>query len=244
MVARGDLGMEVPLEKVGVFQKQMIAKCNEAGKPVITATQMLESMIYNSRPTRAEVTDVLNAVLDGTDAVMLSGETANGDFPIEAVQTQSRICQAAEEAFDYPVFQLKLRNTLKTKLPDVFQETIASLAVQAAEGVKATLIFVITESGAMARRVSKYAPRCPILGVTWNEQVARQLLLSRGCLPFLVIRPPVDEKDMTRVVRKAIHWKIISPGDKVVLVFGKTGIHNIHNSLRLIEANDSDSLIG
>jgi len=244
MVARGDLGMEVPLERVGIYQKQMIAKCNEVGKPVITATQMLESMITNSRPTRAEVTDVLNAVLDGTDAVMLSGETANGDFPMESVQTQSKICQVADEVFNYPEFHERIRHATKLNgLDSAFQESIASLAVQASEDVRASLIFVITESGTMARRVSKYRPKCPILGVTWDERVGRQLLLSRGCLPFLVTKPPTDEKDLTRVVRKAIQWKIISPGDKVILVFGKTGIYNIHNTLRLIEARDSDNLI-
>lgn len=196
MVARGDLGMEIPTEKIFLAQKMMIQKCNYAGKPVITATQMLESMIKNPRPTRAEATDVANAVLDGTDCVMLSGETAAGSFPVEAVKVMTKICKEAEASLDY---YSMFKNILKqTAMPMSPLESLASSAVRTAHKVHASLIVVLTRGGSTARLVAKYRPLVPVLTVavpvlttdslTWtcsNEAPARQCLITRGLIPLL-----------------------------------------------------------
>ena len=196
MVARGDLGMEIPTEKIFLAQKLMIQKCNLAGKPVVTATQMLESMTKNPRPTRAEATDVANAVLDGTDCVMLSGETAAGAYPIQAVQVMAKICREAEASIDY--FALFKAIMKRTPLPMTPLESLASSAVRTAHKVHASLIVVLTRGGATARLVAKYRPTIPVLTVvvpvlttdnlTWqcsSEAPARQCLLSRGLVPIL-----------------------------------------------------------
>jgi pyruvate kinase len=196
MVARGDLGMEIPTEKIFLAQKMMIQKCNYAGKPVITATQMLESMIKNPRPTRAEATDVANAVLDGTDCVMLSGETAAGSFPVDAVKVMTKICREAEASLDYYAM---FKNILKqTPVPMSPLESLASSAVRTAHKVHASLIVVLTRGGSTARLVAKYRPVVPVLTVavpvlttdalTWEcsgEAPARQCLITRGLLPLL-----------------------------------------------------------
>jgi pyruvate kinase len=163
MVARGDLGMEIPTEKIFLAQKMMIYKCNSAGKPVVTATQMLESMIKSPRPTRAEATDVANAVLDGTDCVMLSGETANGLYPDTAVAVMSRICQEAEASLDYAAIFKELMKSVP--LPMSPLESLASSAVRTANKVRATLIIVLTRGGTTAKLVAKYRPYVPILSV-------------------------------------------------------------------------------
>jgi pyruvate kinase len=196
MVARGDLGMEIPTEKIFLAQKMMIQKCNYAGKPVITATQMLESMIKNPRPTRAEATDVANAVLDGTDCVMLSGETAAGSFPVEAVLVMTKICREAEASLDYYAM---FKNILKqAPMPMSPLESLASSAVRTAHKVHASLVVVLTRGGSTARLVAKYRPLVPVLTVavpvlttdslTWTcsgEAPARQCLITRGLLPVL-----------------------------------------------------------
>ncbi|KAF5833151.1 pyruvate kinase [Dunaliella salina] len=196
MVARGDLGMEIPTEKIFLAQKMMIQKCNYQGKPVITATQMLESMIKNPRPTRAEATDVANAVLDGTDCVMLSGETAAGSFPVEAVKVMTKICREGEASLDYYAM---FKNILKqAPMPMSPLESLASSAVRTAHKVHASLIVVLTRGGSTARLVAKYRPLVPVLTVavpvlttdslTWScsgESPARQCLVTRGLLPLL-----------------------------------------------------------
>lgn len=196
MVARGDLGMEIPTEKIFLAQKMMIQKCNMKGKPVVTATQMLESMIKNPRPTRAEATDVANAVLDGTDCVMLSGETAAGNFPVEAVKIMARICREAEASLDY--YSLFKAIMKQAPVPMSPLESLASSAVRTAHKVNASLIIVLTRGGSTSRLVAKYRPSMPVLSVavpflttddlTWScsgEAPARQTLITRGVIPML-----------------------------------------------------------
>ncbi|CAN1341916.1 Pyruvate kinase, cytosolic isozyme, partial [Linum perenne] len=196
MVARGDLGMEIPVEKMFLAQKTMIRKANIQGKPVVTATQMLESMIKSPRPTRAEATDVANAVLDGTDCVMLSGETAAGAYPELAVQTMARICIESESSIDYgDVFKRTMKNV---PLPLSPLESLAASAVRTAKHINAALILVLTKGGSTARLLSKYRPHVPILSVVvpeigtdsfeWtcsDESPARHGLISWGVIPVL-----------------------------------------------------------
>ncbi|CAN1294692.1 Pyruvate kinase, cytosolic isozyme [Linum perenne] len=196
MVARGDLGMEIPIEKIFLAQKVMIYKCNIQGKPVVTATQMLESMIKSPRPTRAEATDVANAVLDGTDCVMLSGETAAGAYPELAVRTMAKICLEAESTLDYgDVFKRIMQHSPVPMSP---LESLASSAVRTANSARATLILVLTRGGSTAKLVAKYRPGMPILSVVvpeiktdsfdWScsdEAPARHSLIFRGLVPVL-----------------------------------------------------------
>ena len=177
MVARGDLGVEIPTEEIPVVQKLMIKKCNEAGKPVITATQMLDSMIRNPRPTRAEVTDVANAIYDGTDAIMLSGETAAGKYPVEAVKTMATIAKRAEET-------MRNRRTKINKSKNV-TDAISYATCTTAMDLDAKAILSSTASGHTARMVSKFRPDCPIIATTSDESVRRQLSLTWGVLPVM-----------------------------------------------------------
>ena len=191
MVARGDLGMEIRMEQLFLAQKRMIKRCNEAGKPVITATQMLESMTGAPRPTRAEATDVANAILDGTDCVMLSGETAAGDYPLEAVSCMADICREAEAYIDSAaVFQQLLAHQ---SVPMNILESLASSSVRSAQKVGAKLIVTLAKSGNTSRLIAKYRPDCPVLSVCVNmeenthdpENTARRMLASRGLKPMI-----------------------------------------------------------
>ncbi|KAL1207955.1 Pyruvate kinase, cytosolic isozyme [Cardamine amara subsp. amara] len=192
MVARGDLGMEIPIEKMFLAQKTMIQRANALGKPVVTATQMLESMIISPRPTRAEATDVANAVLDGTDCVMLSGETAAGAHPETAVLTMSRICKEAEDFIDYDTLQKKTLGIVSLPLSPI--ESLAASAVSTARSVCASAIVVLTKGGYTAELVAKYRPSVPILSVIVPEiargdesvvHVARRGLIYRGIIPVM-----------------------------------------------------------
>ncbi|KAI8976981.1 pyruvate kinase [Pilobolus umbonatus] len=240
MIARGDMGIEIPCERVFVAQKMMIAKCNLVGKPVACATQMLESMTYNPRPTRAEVSDVANAVLDGSDLVMLSGETAKGAYPIQAVTTMAATCKLAESVICYTPLFNQLR--VLTPWPTDTTETVACAAVSAAAEQNAGAILVLSKSGHSARLASKYRPSQPILLVTREQQTARQSHLHRGVFPF-VYRENVASK-WDEDVEARIRWGIqqgkneglIKSNDPVVIVQGwKGGLGNT-NTVRVLIA--------
>ncbi|KAG9314278.1 pyruvate kinase [Chiua virens] len=238
MVARGDLGIEIPASQVFLAQKMMIAKCNISGKPVIVATQMLE---YNPRPTRAEVSDVANAVLDGADCVMLSGETAKGSYPVESVLMMAETCLLAEAAICYP----PLYDELKTIQPRPTEtvETVAIAAVAAASEQNASAILVLSTSGNTARLISKYRPLVPIITVTRNEQTARQIHLHRGCYPFWYPEPrgiPEGQwqKDVDNRIRfglkNALELNIIKTGTTIIAVQGWKGGLGHTNTLRIL----------
>jgi len=222
MVARGDLGMEVPPEKVTIAQKMMIARCNWSGTPVITATQMLESMVNLPRPTRAEASDVTNAVLDGTDAVMLSGETAAGKFPCEAVTFMRKICQTAESLIDCS----GMYSSMRVRVLQEFQhmpspESVCSAAVKATIDSICTLIVVLTETGTTARLVAKYRPYVPILAITASGTTLRQLLLVRGVVPIMTASFVGTDAVVQKALTYAKDENMVKPGDSVVAVHGQ-----------------------
>ncbi|KIM48308.1 hypothetical protein M413DRAFT_440024 [Hebeloma cylindrosporum] len=241
MVARGDLGIEIPASQVFLAQKMMIAKCNIVGKPVIVATQMLESMTYNPRPTRAEVSDVANAVLDGADCVMLSGETAKGNYPIESVLMMAETCLLAEAAICYPPLFDDIRSIQPR--PTETAETVAIAAVAAASEQGATAILVLSTSGETARLISKYRPAVPIITVTRNQQTSRQIHLHRGCYPFWYPEPRGIENHQWQTdvdnrirfgLRNALALNIITPGSTIIAVQGWKGGLGHTNTLRVL----------
>lgn len=215
MVARGDLGIETSPETVPVIQKTIIAKCNQAGVPVITATQMLESMIHSPRPTRAEASDVANAVLDGTDAVMLSGETAIGMYPVEAVRTMACIAETAERCLPL--------TARAPRQPHVVAEAVAHAAVDLATLLEAKAILAPTVSGYTARLLSRLRPRCPILAVTPNPIVQRQLALHWGIEPLLSPRAADTDSMIAEAVRVAQEHGYVRQGELVVITAGTAG---------------------
>uniref|UniRef100_A0A224XHX8 Pyruvate kinase n=1 Tax=Panstrongylus lignarius TaxID=156445 RepID=A0A224XHX8_9HEMI len=238
MVARGDLGIEIPTEKVFLAQKSIIAKCNKAGKPAICATQMLESMIKKPRPTRAESSDVANAILDGADCVMLSGETAKGDYPLECVKTMASICKEAEAA----IWHKELFSNLVSKaIPPIdATHSIAIAAVEASAKALAAAILVITTTGRSAHLIAKYRPRCPIIAVTRHIQVARQAHLYRAILPIYYDKDPLQDwlKDIdARIIFGLMIGEskgFIKRGDPVVVVTGWKKGSGYTNTMRII----------
>ncbi|KAA0146945.1 hypothetical protein FNF31_07675 [Cafeteria roenbergensis] len=226
MVARGDLGMEIPTEKVFLAQKMMIAACNHAGKTAITATQMLESMIKNPRPTRAEAADVANAVLDGTDAVMLSGESAAGKFPLEAVTVMSRICVEAERVLGYSRFDTAMRWAGLSDDDEGVPESIASSAVKTAGDLGARAIIVCSQTGGTARLVAKYRAPQAILVLTADDQISRQVTgLTRGARAINVGSMLGTDALLLRAVEQLREDGIVDTGDRVVAVHGMIEAH-------------------
>jgi pyruvate kinase len=221
MVARGDLGMEIPPEKVFLAQKMMIAKCNLAGKPVITATQMLESMVTMPRPTRAEASDVANAVLDGTDCVMLSGETAAGSFPVNAVSIMRRICEEAESVLDHNGLYLNIRMGMLKLGPMSSAESICSSAVKSTVDSNCPLIIALTETGSTALSIAKYKPKATILAITASETTVRQLLVIRGVVPMLTASFVGTDSVIQKALTRAKSEGMVQSGDTVVAVHGQ-----------------------
>lgn len=216
MVARGDLGVEIPLQEVPVVQKEIIRKCNRVGKPVIVATQMLESMVDSIRPTRAEVSDVANAIFDGTDAVMLSGETAIGKYPVEAVKVMAGIAVEAETALPYERFLLEKAEYVQTQTDDAISYAACSLSQQ----LGAAGIVAYTSSGSTALRVSKYRPRAPILALTPNADVARRMVLSWGVTPYLASETESVDKMFSEAVHLALGTGIAGKGQLLIITAG------------------------
>jgi pyruvate kinase len=215
MVARGDLGVETPIEKIPNVQKKLIRKANASGKPVITATQMLRSMVDHTQPTRAEVTDVVNAIYDGTDAVMLSEETAIGQFPVESFQMMAKIAQSAEEEFPHPLF---LRGERDEGMN--LQQAITYASSLIAEEVGAKVIITPTESGSTARWVSKLRPRQPILALSRHLSTIRRLNLCWGVYPVLVSDWKDTDEMLERSKRMPKELGMASKGDKIVIIAG------------------------
>jgi pyruvate kinase len=241
MIARGDLGMEIPPEKVFLAQKIMIGKCNLAGKICVTATQMLESMTGNPRPTRAEASDVANAVLDGSDVVMLSGETAGGNFPLNAVATMRRICEEAENAIEYSLLYRNMRDrvTFSADAAEVsVPESICSSAVKASIDCNAKLILALTETGRTAHLVAKYRPSVPILALSATEGSVKQLTLDRGVLPLQVQSFQGTDSVLKSAMETAKNLGLIKTGDTVICVHGvKEEVSGSSNLLKIITAS-------
>lgn len=230
MVARGDLGVEIHAEEIPLIQKMLIDKANKAGKPVITATQMLDSMIRNPRPTRAEVTDIANSIIDGTDAIMLSGETAAGKYPIEAVAMMATIAQRTEVALDYKKFLTKSYDASG----NIVANAISHASCTTAADLEAAAIVTPTHSGSTARMVSKFRPKAPIIAVTTNDSVCRQLSLSFGVYPLLV-----DAMDNTDIliensVNTAVENGYVKSGDLIVITAGiPSGVAGTTNLIKV-----------
>ncbi|MEK7163083.1 MAG: pyruvate kinase [Patescibacteria group bacterium] len=226
MVARGDLAVEVPAEHVPILQKMIIKKCNDIGKPVITATQMLSSMVNNYSPTRAEVNDVANAILDGTDAIMLSEETTIGNYPVKVVETMTRISRHIEEHFDYEEI---LRH--KHLLPKSISDSISFSVVSVAHNIDAKVIVALTETGHTARMIARYKPKQPILTLTANEKTFRQMALSFGCRSRLIENFNRISIMIEEAKKLSVKYKMAKAGDKIVIAagvpFGKSGTTNL-----------------
>ena len=216
MVARGDLGVEIPAEEVPLVQKDLIKKCNAFGKPVITATQMLDSMQRNPRPTRAEASDVANAIFDGTDAIMLSGETAAGNYPVESVQTMHNIASRAESALDHKKLLSAQSQNSEYTLTDAIGQSVAHTALN----LDVNAIISATESGHTARMISKYRPKAPIVAVTANEHVVRRLALVWGVYPQLGQKTYSTDEMLDNAVEEGLNSGLVSHGDLVVISAG------------------------
>ncbi|MEN1968242.1 pyruvate kinase [Lentibacillus sp. N15] len=216
MVARGDLGVEIPAEDVPLVQKKLIHKCNTAGKPVITATQMLDSMQRNPRPTRAESSDVANAIFDGTDAIMLSGETAAGQYPVESVSTMNNIALKTETALDHKQILTNRSKSADMTITDAISQSVTHTAMN----LSVNAIITPTESGNTARMISKYRPEAPIVAVTVSELVNRQLSLVWGVHAIMGNRATSTDEMLDIAVDRGLNSKIIQRGSRVIITAG------------------------
>ncbi len=216
MVARGDLGVEMPLEKVPLVQKEIIRKCNRAGKPVITATEMLESMVNSNRPTRAETTDVANAIFDGTDAVMLSAETAIGKYPLAAVAMMARIAREAEKKLPYEQMLTERGSWIEPET----DELISYNACHTARRLKAAAIVAYTQSGSTARRVSRFRPQMPVVALTPSGAVYGRLVLCWGVFPIKVPMPTTVDEMFTTAANVTKDCGLVKTGDLIVITGG------------------------
>lgn len=230
MVARGDLGVEIPAEEIPLIQKRIIRECNSVGKPVITATQMLDSMMRNPRPTRAEVNDVANAILDGTDAIMLSGETAAGKYPLESIVTMANIAKKTELSLDY-------KNALKQKARgknNTITDAISHATCSSAEDLGAAAILAATSTGYTSKMISKFRPMVPIIAATSHEKVARKMALVWGISTIVIDQSKVMEEIFEQSIAKALDEKLIEYGDLIVLTAGvPVGTSGSTNMLRV-----------
>jgi pyruvate kinase len=252
MVARGDLGVESPAEEVPIHQKEIIRRCNAAGKPVITATQMLNSMIMSPRPTRAEASDVANAIFDGTDAIMLSGETASGKYPIEAVETMATIARIAEAnltkdaAYTFGSKQI-VRQALDSEM---ISDATSHAASQIAGEIHAKLIVTSTWTGYTARAVARYRPLTPILCVTPNQTTYRRMALVWGVSPIMIPEIQTIDDMIQQIVKTAYDMKIVEYNDILVIISGppqrsggQTNFLKIHQVGELGEVVERPSVV-
>ncbi len=233
MVARGDLGVEVPAEQVPLLQKRLIRTANRLGIPVITATQMLDSMVSNPRPTRAEISDVANAIMDGTDAVMLSNETAVGKFPVQAVATMVSIAHAVEQEHIFTPPE-----SVGHSIPGAISQAVSRIAEQ----LDAAVVMTLTKTGATARNVSKFRSKIPILAVTPHSDVARQLQMVWGVLPLLVLDLPSSRQTFEAAVNVAREKQLVLDGDLVVMTAGT--LQGVSGSTDLIKVEVVRAILG
>ena len=230
MIARGDMGVEIPLEEVPVIQKELIRKAMHMGKPVITATQMLDSMMKNPRPTRAETSDVANAIYQGTSAIMLSGETAAGAYPIEAVQTMAKIAERTEQDIDY---SREFKPRKLAEAPDVTSALSHATCTTAAD-LKAAAIVAVSKSGRTVSRIAKYLPVCPIIGCTTDERVYRQLNLLWGVTPVVMKEANTADELFDHAVELAEQKGLIARGELVVIAAGvPVGLSGTTNMMKV-----------
>jgi len=239
MVARGDLGVEIPPEEVPLVQKLLIKKANTVGKPVITATQMLESMVNNPRPTRAEANDVANAIFDGSDCIMLSGETAKGKYPVEAVQMMARIAVKAEDSIDYHE-RLRQAGRNRGAAGVTITNAVSRATCTSAADLNAAAIVTVTNSGFTARMIAKYKPACPVVAVSLRETVWRQLNLVWGCHSIMgEIKDDTEQEIFDLASAKALESKIVKNGDLIVVVAGvPVGVAGSTNMIKIEVVGD------
>lgn len=237
MVARGDMGVEIPFQEVPIIQKRIIKQAVAAGKHVITATQMLESMIHNPRPTRAEATDVANAIYDGTTAIMLSGESAAGQYPVEAVKTMAALAERTEQEIDYPSRMRRYEKECIKNCEIGITQSISSAVCSIAMEIGAAAIMPVTLSGQTACQVSRYKPVCPIIGCTIKARVCRQMSMYWGVSSLLIAEAEDSEELFDIAVETALKEGYIKKGDKVVITAGvPLGISGNTNMIKVIEA--------
>lgn len=230
MVARGDLGVEIPLEELPMIQRMLIEYCYKSGKLVITATQMLDSMIRNPRPTRAEVNDVSNAVYEGTSAIMLSGETASGKYPVEALKTMSKVSVATEESIDYWERFRQWRSDMVLSVTDAISHATCTTAMT----LNVKNIITVTKSGTTARMISRFRPRCPIIAATTSKKVLRQLSLYWGVTPIYIDEAQSTDELFEICVDSARKEELVKSGDLVVITAGvPVGVEGNTNLLRV-----------